>query len=108
MAVQRKIFMRSMMRNKIPRAIANHRSHGGRIPSSQIGEITKSKNVLLILVLYLKNKFYSLILLGELGSNTNTVVAANNIPSLLSPNARDPLLVELPVQSISVLHPPAH
>lgn len=41
MAVQRKMFIRSMMRKSTARAMATHSSHDGRIPfSSQIADTT--------------------------------------------------------------------
>lgn len=43
MAVQRKMFISSMMRKSTPNVMANHSSQLGRMPSSQLGEITAAQ-----------------------------------------------------------------
>lgn len=45
MAVQRKMFISSMMRKSTPNVMASHSSQLGRMPSSQLGEITTDKKI---------------------------------------------------------------
>uniref|UniRef100_A0A7G3B6W0 Uncharacterized protein n=1 Tax=Lutzomyia longipalpis TaxID=7200 RepID=A0A7G3B6W0_LUTLO len=77
--------MSSIMRNRTPSAIVNHRSHAGRTPpSSQIGETSGA----------------------SAGSSTKTVVAASITPSSVCPRARpDFVYAEAsPVQVASAGH----
>lgn len=87
-AVQRKRFMSSMIRNRTPRTMASHKSQCGRIPVlSQSGAARTSD-----------------------GSRTKTVVAASNKPSSVWPKARPPLTNDdgSPLHFSSSAHFPLH
>lgn len=92
MAVQRKMFISSMMRKSTPNVMASHSSQLGRMPSSQLGEITVKYNTLDIS--YISSDFHCFhhSHRASAGSNTKTVVPAMLEPSSLGPNLRGPLL----------------